>query len=458
MKVIVCGAGQVGFHIARYLASENNDVVVVDQSPDLIRKISDSLDVQAIVGYGSHPDVLQQAGAEQAEMLIAVTFADEVNMTACQVAHSLFNVPTKIARIRSQTYLQPEWASLFGRDNLPIDVVISPEIEVARAVSRRLSVPGAFDMIPLADDMVRVIGVRCQEDCPLINTPLRQLSQLFPDLHLSILGMMRGDKPIYPSGDDQMLPGDLVYFAVEKDHATRAMAAFGHEEPEARRLVVFGGGNIGLFLGQQIAETFPAVTTKIIEMDGERARFVAQALPKTVVLQGDVLDPEILDEANVGNAEAVIAVTDDDETNILSSLLAKRYGCQRALTLINKTTYTSLITELGVDVVVSPRMTTVSTILQHVRRGRVRSVHSLSEGFGEVLEVDALETADLVGKTIRELPRTKGVVFGAIVRNGAVVMPRGNTVIQPNDRVVVFAAPKQVKKVEKMFAVRLEYF
>ena len=458
MKVIICGAGQVGFHIARYLAAEGNDVTVIDQSRELIHRISDTLDVQAIVGYGSHPDVLREAGADEADMLIAVTFADEVNMTACQVAHSLFNLPMKIARIRSQTYLQPEWATLFGRENLPIDVVISPEIEVARAVGRRLKVPGAFDMIPFADGRVKVLGVRCEDTCPLINTPLRQLSVLFPDLRMSVMGILRGDRPIYPSRDDQMLPGDLVYFVVDADQVSRAMSAFGREEPEARRIIILGGGNIGLFLAEDITRNTPKSSVRIIEHDESRARYVAQALPKAVVLQGDVLDSEILDEANVGSAAAVVAVTDDDETNILSSLLAKKYGCSRALTLVNKSTYGSLVTELGINVVISPRMTTVSTILQHVRRGRIRAVHSLREGFGEILEADVLETTEIAGKQLRDIHLPRGVVFGAIVRDDEVLMTRGNTEIKVNDRIIVFSAPEQVKKVEKMFAVRLEYF
>ena len=458
MKVIICGAGQVGFNIARYLAAEGNDVTVIDQSQELIHRISDTLDVQAIVGYGSHPDVLKAAGADEADMLIAVTFADEVNMTACQVAHSLFNVPMKIARIRSQTYLQPEWTTLFGRENLPIDVVISPEIEVARAVGRRLKVPGAFDMIPFADGKVKVLGVRCDDTCPLINTPLRQIRVLFPDLRMSVVGILRGDRPIYPSRDDQMLPGDLVYFVVDADQVSRAMSAFGHEEPEARRIIILGGGNIGLFLAEDIIRNTPKSSVRIIEHDENRARYVAQALPKTVVLQGDVLDSEILDEANVGSAAAVVAVTNDDETNILSSLLAKKYGCSRALTLVNKSTYGSLVTELGINVVISPRMTTVSTILQHVRRGRIRAVQSLREGFGEVLEADVLETTEIVGKQLRDIRLPKGVLFGAIVRDNEVLMTRGNTEIKVNDRVIVFSAPEQVRKVEKMFAVRLEYF
>jgi len=458
MKVIVCGAGQVGFNIAHYLAGENNDVTVIDQRPELIRKVSDTLDVQVVLGFASHPLVLEQAGAADADLLIAVTAADEVNMVACQVAHSLFNVPTKIARVRSQSYLQPIWSNLFSREHLPIDVIISPEIEVARAITRRLHVPGTLDVIPLANDKVRLIGVRCTEQCPLINTPIRQLTVLFPDLAIVIIGIVRDGKAIVPGSDDQMLEGDEVYFVVDTNHVDRVMSAFGREDKEARRIVIFGGGNIGLFLAQQLEEAHAATSIKVIEVNKERAEFVAKTLNRTVVLNGDVLAPEILEEASVGAAEAVVAVTNDDETNILAGLLAKRYGCQRTMTLINKTTYGALTGPLGIDVVISPRAITVSNILQHVRRGRIHAVHSLHEGFGELIEADAMETSSLVGKPLREVKLPTGVLIGAVVHNGQVISPRGSTVVQAGDRVILFATADAVKKVEKMFSVRLEYF
>ena len=458
MKVIVCGAGQVGFNIARYLALEGNDITVIDQRADLVRRISDSLDVQGIVGHASHPDILEQAGAEDADMIIAVTHGDEVNMVACQIAHSIFDVPTKIARVRDQSYLQPIWANLYTRDHMPIDVIISPEIEVARAVTRRLQVPGAFEMIPLVDGKVKLLGVRCDEDCPIVNTPLRQLTQLFPDLDMIIVGIMRENLPIVPSADDQMLLGDEVYFVVDSDQVPRAMATFGHEEPEARRLLIFGGGNIGLFLAEEIERDHPWVNAKVIEFDPERAEMAASQLGRTVVLHGDVLDSDILEEANVAATETVVAVTNDDETNILASLLAKRYGCQRAITLVNKDTYEPLVTNLGIDVVVSPRNITVSTILQHVRRGRIHSVHTLREGFGELIEAEAMATSPLVGAPIKDAKLPSGVLLGAIVRDGEMVVPHGDTVVQANDRVVLFAAKDSIRQVEKLFSVRLEYF
>ena len=458
MKVIVCGAGQVGFSIARHLALENNDVTVIDQSPESIRRISDTLDANGVVGHASHPEVLEQAGISDADMIIAVTYADEVNMVACQVAHSLFDVPTKIARVRQQSYLAPIWANLFSRDHMPIDVIISPEIEVARAVSRRLQVPGAFEMIPLVDDRVKLIGVRCQDDCPLVNTPLRQLTQLFPELNIVIVGLMRDGKAIVPSSDDQMLPGDEAYFVVDSDQVARAMAAFGHEETEARRLLIFGGGNIGLFLAQEIERDHEWVKAKIIETDRDRAEQIASELERTTVIQGDVLDPEILEEAAVGVTETVVAVTNDDETNILASLLAKRYGCKRAITLINAGTYEPLISSLEIDVAVSPRNITVSTILQHVRRGRIHSVHTLREGFGELIEAEALETSELVGKPLRDVKLPAGVLLGAIVRDGEMICPNGSTNVQAKDRVVLFASTDVIRKVEKLFSVQLEYF
>ncbi len=458
MKIIVCGAGQVGSNIARHLALENHDVTVVDQSETLVQQISDTHDVNGVVGHGSQPDVLERAGVADADLLIAVTLADETNMVACQVAHSLFGVPTKIARIRSQSYLEPMWANMFSRDHMPIDVVISPEMEVARAVVRRLEVPGAFEMIPLVDSKVKLLGVRCKDDCPLVNTPLRQLSKLFPDMNIVIVGIVRNGQPIVPKGEDQMLAGDEVYFVVDSDQVDRAMAAFGHEEREARRLLIFGGGNIGMFLATEFEENHEWVRAKIIEFDKERAEQIAGQLDRTIVINGSVIDQEILEEANVRQAEAVIAVTNDDETNILSSLLAKKFGCQRAVTLVNNSSYEDLVGSIGIDVMVSPRNITVSKILQYVRRGRIHSVHTLREDFGELIEAEALQTSELVGRPLRETKLPQGVLIGAIVRDGATVYPSGDTVIEAGDRVVLFAAADVVRQVEKMFSVQLEYF
>jgi trk system potassium uptake protein TrkA len=287
----------------------------------------------------------------------------------------------------------------------------------------------------------------------VIRTPIKQLAQLFPDLNLVVVGLMRDDRPVHLSADDEMLVGDDVYMVVETDQLPRAMAAFGHEEAEARRLLICGGGNIALLLAQHIEKEYPWVNAKIIEANAERAAVVASMLGRTVVLHGDVLDPEILDEAGADTTDPVVAVT-----NILTTMLAKRYGTKRAVALLNKATYEPLIGNLGIDVVVSPRNITVSTILQHVRRGRIRSVHTLREGFGELIEAEALETSELVGVPLRETDLPDGVTIGAIVRDGRVITPRGSTVVEPNDRVVLFAPTEDIRRVEKLFAVRLEYF
>jgi len=458
MKVVVCGAGQVGYAIARHLSGEQNDVIVVDQNPQLVQRVNDTLDVQGMVGFGSHPDVLERAGAGDADMLIAVTYADEVNMVACQVAHSLFNVPTKIARVRAQSYLQPGWRDLFSREHMPIDVIISPEVEVATAVLRRLHAPGAFDTIPFADGRVQVVGVRLGESCPVIDTPLRQLTELFPDLNIVVVGVIRGDRMIVPGGDDQLLVDDQIYFVADAGHVPRAMTLFGHEEQEARRVIIIGGGNIGLFLAGLIEKERKGVRTKVIEINADRAAFVADRLNDTVVINGDALDRDILIEANVEHTETVVAVTDDDEVNILASLLAKRNGCERALTLINNAGYGPLITSLGIDVALNPRATTVSSILQHVRRGRIRGVYSLRDGMAEVIDAEALETSSLVGTPLRETRMPAGVIVGAVVRGNSIVIPRGDTVIDVGDRVIMFALADAVRQVEKMFAVRVDFF
>jgi len=458
MKVIVCGAGRVGSSIAKHLADEHNDVTVIDWSADLISRLGATLDVQGIVGYASHPDVLERAGASSADMVIAATMSDEVNMIACQVAHSLFDVPTKIARVRTQAYINPLWRNMFSREHMPIDVIISPEQEVARAIIRRLEVPGAFETLPFADDRVRVMGVHILEDCPIIDTPLSQLTELFPDLKIRVLAIQRAGNTIIPTPADQILVGDDVYIITDTAQSDRSLAAFGHEEPEARRVILVGGGNVGLYVAQALEESGANMNVKIIEESTERANWIAEQLNRTVVINGNALDSEILQEAGVDLADVVVAVANDDEVNILSSLLAKKAGSARSITLINNDAYRPLMATLGIDVYIDPRATTVSTILQHVRRGRIRSLQALSLATAEVIEVEALETSPVIGKPLRELELPSGVIVGAIVRGEDVIIPRGGDTITKGDRAVIFVLSEHIKKVEQMFSVQLEYF
>lgn len=458
MKVVICGAGQVGMSIAAYLAEEGNDVTVIDKDPELVAEINETLNVSAIIGHAPHPDIFEKAGVGDAEMLIAATQSDEVNMVSCQVAHTLFNVPTKVARLRDQHYLKPAWAGLFSRDHLPIDVVISPEIEVAKAIANRVRVPGAFNVIPLADNLVQLVSVICKPDCPLINTPLKHLTPLFPEMSIVILATVRGETKIIPSADDMLLAGDEVYFVCATDHLQRAMLAFGYDSEQTRQIVIVGAGKIGMRLAEEIREKSPDVSVRVIESNAKRADYVAEALSDITLVQGDGLDKAILDEVGISTAETIVTVTNHDESNILTAMLAKQQGCERAIVLINNKSFSSLVANLGIDAVVNPRTITISTILQHIRRGRIKAAHSLRDGFAEILEVEALDTSSIVNTPIREIKRPKEMIFGLIVRGNTILIPKPDAVIRPDDRVIILAAHDQVKKVEQMFAVRPEYF
>lgn len=458
MRVVICGAGQVGYGIAEKLAAEQNDVSVIDSSPRLVNAIRDTLDVRGFVGHGAHPDVLAQAGAEQADMLIAVTLYDEVNMVACQVAHSLFNVPTKVARVRAQSYLKPHWSDLFSRENMPIDVIISPEIEVGEMVLRRLALPGAVETVRFADDQVVVVGLICREDCPVVNTPLRQLTELFPDLGAVVTGVFRNGHLFVPKSSDAVLVNDLVYVIARRDSVRRALAIFGHEEPEATRVVIAGGGNIGHYVARMLEQRQTTAKIKIIEQSRERALGIADSLKRSVILHGSALDQTILLEADIQDADTLIAVTNEDEVNILSCVMAKKLGCKRNLSLINNPSYPSFTQALGIDAFVNPRQVTISKILQHVRRGRIRGVHALQNGAAEVIEAEALETSPLVGKPLRDIDLPDGIRVGAIFRDGVVITPDGGTIIRAHDRCVLFAIAERVRQVEQMFRVSLEFF
>lgn len=457
MRVIICGAGRVGVGIARRLSRENNEVTVVDQSKELIRAVAERLDVRGVVGNGAYPETLEEAGAREADMVIAVTFSDEVNMVACQIAHSLFNVPTKIARVRAQGYLDPRYSDLFSRNHLPIDVVISPEREVSEAIIQRMSTPGAFDIKSFVDGRVWAVGVKLRDDCPIVNTPLRQVAELFPDLKITIVAVKRGDQIRRAHSGDQLEPGDRVFFISDRNDVTRALDIMGEAGRQARRVIIVGGGNIGLFVAKGL-EKMGSMKIRLIERDRKRAEFIAEELERTIVLQGDGLDRALLREAGVAEAETVVSVTDNDQVNILASVVAKREGSRRSLALINDLDYGPISEAVGVDRYVDPRATTVSTILQHIRRGRIKGVYSVSDGDAELIDAVALETSPLVNKPLREASLPEGVMIGAVYRDGAVHMPTGDTVINAGDRVVLMATREHVKDVEQMFRVSVEYF
>jgi trk system potassium uptake protein TrkA len=442
MKVLICGAGQVGTTIARRLAAERIDVTVIDSVPEQARRADESYDVRGMVGHASHPEVLERAGARDADMLIAVTRSDEVNMVACQVAYSLFGVKRRIARVRHAGYLEPIWKGLYATDQLPIDVIISPEVEVARGIARRLRTPGAFDMVPLAGGRLQLLGIHCTEPaCAMAGMRLADLPERMPGRGFTVVAVIRDGRAFVPRGNDEVRRGDDVYVVTEPAALDRVMTAFGHRERPARRLVLVGGGNVGLHLARMLLRETPQVSLKMIEHGRERADHIARELGAgAVVLQGDALDAEILEEANVRAAETVIAVTNDDETNIFASVLAKRAGCQRAITLVNKTNYEALLPSLGIDAVVSPSAITISTILRHVRHRAVASVYSLREDFGEVIEAEAQPGSRLVSAPLGRLGLPAGMLIGAVVRAGEVVIADAATTVAPGERIVAVVA------------------
>ncbi len=458
MRVIICGAGQVGLGIAERLAAEGNDVSIIDSSAQLVQRANDMLEVRATCGNGAHPDVLARAGARDADMLIAVTFHDEVNMVACQVASTLFDIPTKIARVRAQTYLNKEWSQLFRSQGLHIDYIISPEIEVGNVVLRRLELPGAFETASFVNGQVLAIGVNCGAECPVVDTPLKQLRELFPDLPATVVAIVRNGELFLPTKDQRLAQGDDVYLILPANLVPRTLKIFGHEEVQARRIVIAGGGNIGEFVARAIDQREPNVRVKIIESRRERAVAIAEKLKRTVILHGSALSEELLREADIRNAETLVALTNDDQANILTSVLAKNLGCRRSLCLLNSAAYSSVVRSFGVDAQINPRAVTVSRILQYVRRGRIRGVHEINNSAGEVVEAEALATTPVVGKPIKDLGISEGVRFGVIVRDGEYVLPRGETELRPRDRAILFVRSDFVKEVEQLFQVSPDYF
>jgi trk system potassium uptake protein TrkA len=458
MNVIICGAGQVGTGIAERLSTEGNSVSMIDASAELVQRANDMLEVRAVHGNAAHPDVLEKAGAADADMLIAVTLHDEVNMVACQVAHTLFDIPMKIARVRAQTYLEQSWSKLFSRSGLPIDYIISPEIEVGNMILRRLELPGAFDTVSFADGRIAVLGISCGPDCPVLDTPLSQLAQLFPDLPAVSAAIVRRGRLFVPHGKDLLEAGDDAFVITPTEQVMRTLKIFGHEETRARRIVIAGGGNIGLYIARQLEEAEPNIRVKLIEVSRARAVQIAEQLSRTVVLHGSALSEDILREAEIGQADTLVAVTNDDQVNLLTSALAKQLGCRSNLALINSANFAGMVRPLGIDAQVNPKAITVSRVLQHVRRGRIRGVHSVHNGAGELIEAEVLETAPILGRPLRDYKSLEGIRFGAVLRAGKVMMPTGATELEVKDRVVLFARADHVREVEQMFRVSPDYF
>ena len=458
MRVVICGAGQVGFNVASYLSRDHNDITVVDTEQRLIDHVTSELDVNGVVGHFSSPEVLSKAGLADADMIIAVGPHDDVNMVTCQVAHSLFDTPKKIARIRNQDYLDPAWNNLFSKDHMPIDMVISPEVEVAKSIYERLMVTGATESIPVCQNGLNFIGVLCGSKCSILNTPLRQLKVLFPNFFINIVSILRNGSPIELSGDAQIILGDEVFFVVEAKNIPTVMSYFGVESLDSRNIVVLGGGRVGASLSRLIAQEMPNTNVIIIEENEKRAHELAEEMDNQLVIQGDGLQQSILEESEVGHVDTFIAVTNDDEVNAICSLQAKHMGAKRAITLVKNSAYISLLLATKIDTVVSPQDITVSKIMHHVRRGRVKAVHKIRAGHAELIEAVTSDTCKIINQPIKDLHLPHGIRIASIKRDGLFIFPDPQTVIKSGDLVIIFAYSKYAHKVDSYFGNDMDLF
>lgn len=438
MKVVVCGAGQVGTTIAKHLATEGINVTVIDIDQHQVNRVDESYDVRGVAGHASHPATLRKADVQHADMLIAVTRSDEVNMVACQVAYSLFGVKRRIARIRHAGYLAQDSTGLYAAEHLPIDVIISPEMEIAEGIARRLRTPGSFDATSMAAGLVELLGIHVEAaHCPAVGERIIDMAGTEQFQDMSIMAIIRKGRSFVPDDNDRIEVGDDVYLVAKAERIQDVVTAFGHRERVGRNLVIVGAGNVGLHLASKIRQVSPNVDIKIVEQNRARAEDVSSQLGgAVVVLHGDALEQAILEEAQAGQAETIVAVTNDDETNIFVSVMAKQLGCKRAITLVNKRNYEALTPRLGIDSVVSPSTVTISTVLRHVRRGSIAAVHTLREDFGEIVEAEITEESRLYRRPLDQLGLPPGMKIGAIVREGQVIIPRRDTQLRIGDRIV----------------------
>lgn len=456
MKVIVCGAGQVGTTIARHLASEGMSVTVIDTDQHQVRRVDESYDVRGVVGHASHPATLREAGARDADMLIAVTRSDEVNMVACQVAYSLFGVKRRIARLRHGGYLGRDERGLYAAEHMPIDEIISPEIEIAEGISRRLATPGAFDVVPLAAGRVTLLGIHADSRrCEAAGQRIGEVACAGSLEGAAIVAIVRKGRCFVPDDSDRIELDDDVYVLVETSRIDAVMAAFGHRERIARSLVIVGGGNVGLHLARKLRQASLQPVLKIIEHDRERAEHISGALRSdAIVLHGDALDRAVLDEAQVGQSETIVAVTNDDETNIFASVLAKQLGCKRAITLVNKSSYGALMPTLGINSVVSPSAVTISTVLQHVRHGPIAAIYALREDFGEIVDAEITASSRLAVRPIGQLGLPTGFRIGLVVRDDVAFVPEPETLLREGDHIIALVTYSYLRLAEALLGAQ----
>lgn len=452
MKIIIIGAGEVGFNIAQRLSEENHDVVVIEKDPNKIRHIQNVIDVQAILGSGTNPSTLSEAGIKESDIIVAATDSDEVNLIACFYAQYLTDYITKIARVKNPDYMKHK--EIFNQDFFNIDLIINPRSEMVASMLKLLEVPGASEVIDFVDGRIKLIGITVKDNSPLVG---RKLSS-FTDLeHIILIGVIvRGEEVIIPKGQDTIQANDLIYFVTRREEVPNIFRLLNLREEGLSRLMIVGGGETGLALATSLDTT--TINTKIIERDGQRCLELAEKLENVVVLNGDGTDRELLMEENVADVDIMVVVTGDEENNVLISLLGKALGAKKTVTRIGKLSYIPLVSAIGIDTVVSPRLSAIRAILQYIRKGKVIRVAPLKGEGAEAIEFEALETSDIVNTPLSRVKFPKEAIVGAIVRGEEVIIPKGHNLIKPHDHMIIFALKGAIPKLEKLFTVKLEYF
>jgi len=453
LKIIIVGAGQVGFHIASRLAYENKDVVVIDMDPKAIHQVSEKIDVDAIVGSGSSPVILEEAGIREAEILLAVTDSDETNLVACLTADILSPATKKLARIRKRDY--DDYHQIFHDKAPHIDTVINPEIEVVKTIERFMSVPGAVDVGEFADGRLKLVGIYMDKGSHLAGLQLSDLSAR-TGVRTLVAAVVRDGETIIPRGDDRLYPGDLIYFISEETGLENILNAFNKDVKPIKRVMIIGGGRIGLRLAKALEQQ--SIYTKLIERSPDRCSEIVEQMNKVLVIQGDGSNQGLLSAENMADMDGVVTLANDEETNILVSLLSKKMGARKTITRLSKFGYFSLMNTLGLEQVVSTRLSAINTILQHIRRGKVLSARSLTDEKAEVIEAVALETSDIIGKPLKQTRMPKGSLVIGIIRDNQIEIPSGESIIKPNNRIIIFALRQVISKIEKLLTVKLGFF
>ena len=454
MNIIICGAGRVGYTIAKLLSEQDHSITVIDQSSEDIQKINEDLDVKSIVGKATFPTVLEKANAEEADMIIAVTRSDEINMLICQIAFSLFKISKKIARIRSQEYLDTTFSKVYSIENLPIDVIISPEVEIAKSIQRKLEAPGALDNVTFADNKIRLLEIDVDDNCPLVDIKLEDITKKFSNLEANILGVIRNEKFIFLKKKDVMKKQDKAYVIINSSQMQLTLDAFGHDEKISNKFLIIGGGNIGFNLAKNLENSMDAARIKIVEKNKERAEHIANNLNNSLVINGNGLDEDVLKEANIEDAETVLALTNDDEDNLMVSVLVEKFSKdKRTMALINKPNYSLLQNSLKIDDLIDPRMNTVSSILKHVHKGTIETAYTILNGEFEVIEAEIIDSSELINKELKNSNLPDEIRIGAVLRKDDVIIPTSKFIFEKKDTVVFLAKRDQLSLVERLFQI-----